>query len=46
MNRPDFLMFKLFATYHWKALDKGYKFSLNLISIHAIIIIMPMSRES
>jgi hypothetical protein len=32
-NRPDFLMCKWRATYHWKALKKGYNFALDLISI-------------
>jgi hypothetical protein len=32
-NRPDFLLCKWRATYRWKALDKGYNFALNLISI-------------
>jgi hypothetical protein len=32
-NRPDFLLCKWCATYHWKALKEGYKFSLNLTSI-------------
>jgi len=30
---PDFLMFRWCATYRWKALNKGYNFALNLISI-------------
>jgi hypothetical protein len=32
-NRPDFLPCKWCATYCWKALDKGYNFALDLISI-------------
>jgi hypothetical protein len=32
-NRPDFLVCRWHETYHWKALDKGYNFSLDLISI-------------
>jgi hypothetical protein len=32
-NRPDFLLCKWHATYRWKALDKGYNFTLDLISI-------------
>jgi hypothetical protein len=32
-NWPDFPVCKLRATYHWKALDKGYNFALKLISI-------------
>jgi len=32
-NRPDFLVFRWCATYHWKAFNEGYNFSLNLISI-------------
>ncbi len=32
-NRPDFRMCRWCVTYHWKALDEGYKFALNLISI-------------
>jgi len=32
-NWPNFLACKWRATYHWKALDKGYKFALYLISI-------------
>jgi hypothetical protein len=36
-NRPDFLLFKWRATYHWKALDEGYNFALNFISIRGLI---------
>jgi len=32
-NHPDFLACRCHATYHWKALDEGYNFFLNLISI-------------
>jgi hypothetical protein len=32
-SRPDFLMCKWRATYRWKALDKGYNFASELISI-------------
>jgi hypothetical protein len=32
-NHPDFLTFMWCATYHWNALDKGYNFALNHISI-------------
>jgi hypothetical protein len=32
-NRPDFLMCRWRATYHWKYFDKGYNFALDLISI-------------
>jgi hypothetical protein len=32
-NRPDFLMCRWRVTYRWKALDKGYNFALDLISI-------------
>jgi hypothetical protein len=32
-NRPDFLMWRWCATYHQKALDKGYNFASDLISI-------------
>jgi hypothetical protein len=32
-NRLDFLMCKWCTTYHWKALNKGYKFASELISI-------------
>jgi hypothetical protein len=35
-NRHDFLMCRWCATYRWKALDKGYNFSLNLISIRGL----------
>jgi len=32
-NQPDFLVCKWRATYPWKALDKGYNFVKDLISI-------------
>jgi len=32
-NHPDFLVCKWRATYHWKALDEGYNFVVDLISI-------------
>jgi hypothetical protein len=32
-NRPDFLPCRCRVTYCWKALDKGYNFALDLISI-------------
>jgi hypothetical protein len=32
-NRPDFLMYRWRATYRGKALDEGYNFALDLISI-------------
>jgi hypothetical protein len=32
-NRFDFLAWKWCATYHWKAIDEGYNFALDLISI-------------
>jgi hypothetical protein len=32
-NRPNFLTCRWRATYHWKALDKGYNFASDLISI-------------
>jgi hypothetical protein len=32
-NRPDFLVCRWRATYHWKAVDEGYNFVLNLILI-------------
>jgi hypothetical protein len=35
-NRLDFLVCRWCATYHWKALDKGYNFSLNLIAIRGL----------
>jgi len=33
MNHPDFLTCRWRATYRWKALDEGYNFASNLISI-------------
>jgi hypothetical protein len=35
-NRPDFLVCKWRAIYCWKALDKGYNFSSNLITIKGL----------
>ncbi len=32
-NQPDFCVWRWHATYCWKALNKGYKFALNLTSI-------------
>jgi len=34
--QPDFLACRWCATYCWKALDKGYNFSLDLISIRGL----------
>jgi hypothetical protein len=36
MNRPDFLMWRWRATYHWKSLNKACNFSLDLISIRVL----------
>jgi hypothetical protein len=35
-NRPDFRACRQSATYHWKALDKGYNFALDLILIRGL----------
>jgi hypothetical protein len=35
-NPPDFLAFRWQVTYCWKALNKGYNFSLNLTSIEGL----------
>jgi hypothetical protein len=35
-NQPDFLMCRWRATYRWKALDEGYNFALNLISMRSL----------
>jgi hypothetical protein len=35
-NRPDFFVFKKRATYRWKALDEGYNFASNLITIKGL----------
>ncbi len=35
-NRPDFLTCRWRVTYHWKAFDKHYNFSLDLISIDGL----------
>jgi hypothetical protein len=32
-NQPNFLAFRWRETYHWKALNEGYNFALNLILI-------------
>jgi len=32
-NHPNFFVCRWYATYGWKALDKGYNFALDLISI-------------
>jgi hypothetical protein len=36
-NRPNLLIYRLCATYHWKALNKGYNFALNCISIRGLL---------
>jgi hypothetical protein len=35
-NHPDLLVFKWCATYHWKALEKGYNFTLDLTWIKGL----------
>jgi len=35
-NHPNFLAFRWHATYRWKALDEGYNFALNIISIEGL----------
>jgi hypothetical protein len=35
-NRPDFIACRWCATYHWKALDEGYNFSIDLIAIKGL----------
>ncbi len=35
-NHPDFLACRWHATYCWKALDEGYNFASNLISIRGL----------
>jgi hypothetical protein len=35
-NRPDFLACRWCVTYHWKALDEGYNFALDLTSIRGL----------
>jgi len=35
-NRPDFLTCKKHATRHWRALDEGYNFASDLISIRCM----------
>jgi hypothetical protein len=32
-NRPNFLLCRWRATYHWKSFDEGYNFALDLIPI-------------
>jgi hypothetical protein len=36
-NRPDLLVYRGRASYHWKALDKSYNFALDRISIGDLI---------
>jgi len=36
-NQPNLLICRQHATYHWKALDKGYNFALNRISIQILL---------
>jgi hypothetical protein len=36
-NWPDLLIFKWRATYRWKALDEGYNFASNRISIRGLL---------
>jgi hypothetical protein len=35
-NQPDLFMCRWCATYHWKALDEGYNFAWDLISIRGL----------
>jgi hypothetical protein len=35
-NQLDFLVCRWYATYHWKALGKGYNFALDLIAIKGL----------
>jgi len=35
-NRPDLLVWRWCATYRWKALDEGYNFALDFISIQGL----------
>jgi hypothetical protein len=35
-NRLNFLVCRCRVTYHWKALDEGYKFAINFISIKGL----------
>jgi len=35
-NQPDFLAFRWHATYRWKALEEGYNFASDLISIRGL----------
>jgi hypothetical protein len=43
-NRPNFLTCRWHVTYHWKALDKGYNFSLDLIAIGGLHVKLCASR--
>jgi len=47
-NRPNFIVCRWRATYYWKAIDEGYKFVSNLISIEALNTKLwgPQNRES
>ncbi len=36
MNNLGFIAFKWHATYRWKTIDKGYNFTLDLISIKGL----------
>jgi hypothetical protein len=36
-NRPDLLVCRRLVTYHWKALDEGYNFALDHISIKGLL---------
>jgi hypothetical protein len=35
-NRPDFLVWRWHVTYRWKALDEGYNFASDFISIRGV----------
>jgi hypothetical protein len=35
-NQPDFIVYRWCATYRWKALDLGYNFVLDFISIRGL----------
>jgi hypothetical protein len=39
-NRPEFLVCMWHATYFWKALDEGYNFSLDLITIGGLHVML------
>jgi len=47
-NQPNFLVYRWRATYRWKALDEGYNFALDLITIGGLHIKLwaPKLRES